>query len=118
MKKIKQVILVRHDLKIPKGKLAVQVAHASTMATYDYAVRIHAEGIRGLLEDWISTGMTKTVLKVKNLKQLRYYEKKANDNNFFINIVKDEGNTFFKKPTVTVLGIGPADSEEIDKIVA
>ena len=42
--KYKQVILVRDDLKLPKGKLAVQVAHASL----DAAMKSDKE----ILEKW------------------------------------------------------------------
>jgi len=38
MTQIKQIILVRTDLKMPSGKLAAQVAHASTKAVTDLLV--------------------------------------------------------------------------------
>ena len=53
---MKQVILIRQDLKMPKGKLATQVAHASVEAT----LRSDKEKIK----EWRKQGMKKIILKV------------------------------------------------------
>jgi PTH2 family peptidyl-tRNA hydrolase len=57
---MKQVILVRMDLKMPAGKLAAMVAHASVEAALksDYDI----------LKVWKSLEMKKVVLKVKDKK--------------------------------------------------
>ena len=53
---MKQVILVRQDLKLPKGKLSSQVAHASV----DAVLKSKKESI----DEWKKQGMKKIVLKV------------------------------------------------------
>ena len=53
---MKQVILVRMDLKMEKGKLATQVAHASVDAVL--------KSPKDKIEEWTSGGMKKVVLKV------------------------------------------------------
>ena len=63
---MKQVILVRMDLKLPKGKLAAQVAHASTEAL----LKSHKDDIT----KWRSEGMKKVVLKVDDQKELMKYK--------------------------------------------
>ena len=59
---IKQVIVVRTDLDMGKGKIAAQVGHACVLG---------AEHVRKSNPDWFSEwwkGQEKIVLKVSNLK--------------------------------------------------
>ena len=53
---MKQVILVRNDLRMPKGKLSSQVAHASLEAALK----------SNKLKEWRSKGTKKVILKVKD----------------------------------------------------
>ena len=68
---MKQVILVRQDLKMPKGKLAAQVAHASVEATLKCS--------KDLVKSWRMEGMKKIVLKVVDLRTMNKYKKDAEE---------------------------------------
>jgi len=105
---MKQAILVRQDLKLPKGKLSVQVAHASV----DAVVKSHKDD----LKKWREEGMKKIVLKVKDEKELLEYKKKAEDLGLVTALVIDAGKTFLPPGTITCLAIGPDKDEKIDKI--
>jgi len=105
---IKQVILVRQDLKMDKGKLAVQVAHASVEATLKTS--------SSLIKQWRLEGMKKIVLKVKDLKELHKFKMHADDYGLTTALITDAGKTFFKRPTITCLAIGPDEEEKIDRI--
>jgi peptidyl-tRNA hydrolase, PTH2 family len=104
----KQVIIVRKDLKMPKGKLATQVAHAAV----ECVLISEKEKIR----EWQEEGMKKVVLKVENEKELIKYFRLAKDNKLKSAIIKDSGKTFFKEPTTTCVGIGPDDEKKIDTV--
>ncbi|MEK6827722.1 MAG: aminoacyl-tRNA hydrolase, partial [Nanoarchaeota archaeon] len=54
----KQVILVREDLKIPKGKMAAQCSHASVDSTL--------KSDKKIVELWKKEGAKKVILKVKD----------------------------------------------------
>lgn len=103
---MKQVILVRSDLKMPKGKLAVQVAHASLEAALK----------SNKLKEWKSKGTKKVILKVKDEGELLKYYELAKKYKLTNALIKDAAKTFFKEPTITCLAIGPEKSEKIDKI--
>ena len=105
---LKQVILVRMDLKMGKGKLAVQVAHASLDAAL--------KSDKKLLEEWRKQGMRKIVLKVDSLKELLQHKRMAEDAGLKTALITDAAKTFFSEPTTTCLGIGPNDEEKIDAI--
>lgn len=104
----KQVILVRNDLKLPKGKLASQTAHASVGAL----LKSHKDDIK----KWQTHGMKKIVLKVEDEKELLEYKKKAEDAGLIVALIEDAGKTTVKPGTITCLGIGPDNAEKIDKI--
>jgi len=104
---MKQVILVRQDLKMPKGKLAAQVAHAAVEAALNSRLR--------KVDKWRVEGMKKVILKVKDKRELFQYKKKADSHGYVTAVIKDAGKTFFKKPTVTCLAIGP-EEDKIDAI--
>ena len=105
---MKVAILVRQDLKMPKGKLAVQVAHACVEAVLTSK--------KEKVESWRKSGAKKIVLKVKGVNDLRYYMKKAKIKGINSALIKDAAKTFFKRPTITCLAIGPDEDEKIDKI--
>ncbi len=105
---MKQVILVRQDLKLPKGKLAAQVAHASVSAL----VRSHKDDIR----KWEAAGQKKVVLKVKDQEELLSYKKMADDAGLVSALITDAGRTVVEPGTMTSLGIGPDKEDRIDKI--
>jgi len=105
---MKQVILVRKDLKLPQGKLAVQVAHASV----DNVLKTKKK----ILDSWHEEGMKKVVLKVENEKDLLAYKKKADALGLTTSLIRDAAKTFFNTPTLTCLSIGPDEEEKIDKV--
>lgn len=105
---MKQVILVRQDLKLPKGKLASQASHASV----DAVLKSHKNKIK----EWKSLGMKKVILKVKNLEELYRFQQIAKDSGLKTALIKDAGRTVVEPGTVTCLAIGPDGDEKIDKI--
>ncbi|MBI4447780.1 peptidyl-tRNA hydrolase [Candidatus Woesearchaeota archaeon] len=105
---MKQVILLRNDLKMPLGKASVQVAHASVEATL--------KSEKKAVEEWRREGMKKVVLKVNDEKELLEYRKLADQAKLTNALITDAAKTFFNEPTTTCLAIGPDDEEKIDKL--
>ena len=105
---MKQVILVRNDLKMSKGKMSTQVAHA--------AVEAVLKSPKAKVEEWRKEGMKKIVVKVESEKELFLCQNQAKKTKIIPALIKDAGKTFFKEPTITCLAIGPDDSKKIDKI--
>ncbi|HEX9804390.1 MAG TPA: aminoacyl-tRNA hydrolase [Candidatus Dojkabacteria bacterium] len=118
--RVKQVIVIRKDLKMPKGKLAAQVAHASLGAFLSKGHRnIVSEMVIPLDETnkpWLDKEFTKICLAVNSEEELLKIYKivKANLSGIPHALIKDAGHTIFKEPTLTCLGIGPWYSEVID----
>ncbi len=106
----KQCIIIRADLKLSKGKVAVQAAHASLLSYERASTRDRAR--------WIAQGQKKVVLRVDSLKELYELKEKADKLGLPCVIVEDAGLTEVPPGTVTALGIGPASAEKIDMITS
>ncbi|MEK6887101.1 MAG: peptidyl-tRNA hydrolase Pth2 [Nanoarchaeota archaeon] len=105
---MKQVIIVRQDLNLPKGKMAAQCAHA--------AVDAEIKSPRKKVEEWLNEGMKKIVLKVKDLAELKKLERLARAEKLVVSVIVDAGLTTVEPGTVTCMGIGPDEETKIDKI--
>jgi peptidyl-tRNA hydrolase, PTH2 family len=105
---MKQVILVRNDLKLPKGKLAAQVGHACVEA----ALRSDKD----LVKEWRMTGSAKIVVKVEDKKELFRYLQTAKDAGLATALITDAGKTVIAPGTETCVAIGPDEEEKIDEI--
>jgi len=103
---LKQVIAVRGDLKLGKGKTAAQVAHASVSAADKSPWK----------REWISGGQKKTVVKCSGEKELLELMKEAGRLGLPLSLVEDAGLTQIPPGTKTCLGIGPAPEEQVDKV--
>jgi PTH2 family peptidyl-tRNA hydrolase len=104
----KQVVIVRLDLKLSKGKLAAQAAHASMEAFKCAPFESQTE--------WGARGSKKVVLKVKDLGELIGIQRQARKERLPYALVRDAGRTEVEPGTVTALGIGPCESGRIDRI--
>ncbi|MBI1935818.1 peptidyl-tRNA hydrolase [Candidatus Woesearchaeota archaeon] len=104
----KQVILVREDLKLPKGKLAAQCSHASVDSIL--------KSDRKIVDLWRKEGGKKIVLKVKDEKELFKYKQMAEDYGLKTALITDAGHTVLEPGTITCLGIGPDEEEKIDRV--
>ncbi|MFH1439857.1 MAG: peptidyl-tRNA hydrolase Pth2 [Candidatus Woesearchaeota archaeon] len=111
--KLKQVILVRTDLKMSKGKIAAQCSHASVETVLKALKKKDSEK---LVKEWRQEGMMKIVLKVASEKELYKYIQQAKDNNMITATITDAGHTFVAPGTITCGCIGPDEIEKIDKI--
>lgn len=105
---MKQVIVIRKDLALPKGKLAVQVAHASVKA-----VRNSGEDT---VQRWEDEGMKKVVVYVSDKDELFKIQNDARRNGLVSSVVRDAGKTVVDSGTVTCVGIGPGDDETVDGV--
>jgi len=108
---LKQVILVRSDLNMSKGKIAAQAAHASV----DCVLKA-LKTKKDLVKEWRKEGMMKIALKVDSLKDLHKYLQEAKDFGFVTCTITDAGHTYVAPGTVTCGCIGPGNIDEIDQI--
>jgi PTH2 family peptidyl-tRNA hydrolase len=108
--KYKQVIIARSDLKMSPGKLAVQVAHGS-IAAAEIARIEHKDWLKG----WLAEGQKKVVVKSdeEGLYELRDQATELDVPN---DLIQDAGLTELPPGTTTVLAIGPAPNEIVDRI--
>jgi PTH2 family peptidyl-tRNA hydrolase len=105
---LKQVIVVRRDLKLSPGKLAVQVAHASLEA--------YRRSDPKSREAWESSGAKKVVVKVPDLESLLDVHERAGKLKLARALIKDAGRTELPPGTITALGIGPSPPEKMDRV--
>lgn len=108
---LKQAIVVRTDLKMSKGKLATQVAHASVIAAFESYCR-HREWF----EEWWKTGQKKVVLRVNTEEALVELYEKALKYGLPTSLVVDAGLTELPPGTKTAVAIGPAPDDKVDAI--
>ncbi|ADP77352.1 peptidyl-tRNA hydrolase [Methanothermus fervidus DSM 2088] len=105
---MKQVIVVRDDIKMSKGKLIAQACHAS--------LESFKNAEKNKIKKWESEGAKKVVLKVKTLDELLKIYEAVKNSGLPHYLVKDAGHTELPPGTITCLGIGPDDDKKIDKI--
>ncbi|MCX8208783.1 MAG: peptidyl-tRNA hydrolase Pth2 [Sulfolobales archaeon] len=105
------MVIVRTDLKMSRGKLAVQVAHASLGAALE-AMKAKPEWF-GV---WISEGQKKVVVKVFSEAELFKYVEEAERAGIPVAVVRDAGLTELPPGTTTAVGLGPAPNELLDRI--
>lgn len=105
---MKQVILVRNDLKLPKGKMAAQAAHAAVEAAFN--------SDKKKVDAWRKQGAKKVVLKVKDEKELLKYLQEAKDNKLKTALITDAGKTVIAPGTKTCIAIGPDEEDKIDEV--
>ena len=139
---MKQIIIVRKDLNMSKGKMAEQVAHASmafltsvmkknskisiyNSSYYSCRFLIHKK----LYEDWICGFFTKVILEAKNKYQLEKVYKIANElglkegvdyfpikDNCYTELEPEEVDENDIGRTLTCVGFIPLDDETANKI--
>ena len=118
---MKQVIIIRKDLKMRRGKEIAQGAHASMVFLLKsikpmVGNNVLIDNISDLVE-WMKTGQTKICLQIYSEEDLLDLHKKAEEAGLRSNYITDAGRTEFNGvPTITALAIGPNRSEDIDKI--
>ncbi len=107
----KLVIVFRSDLRLSKGKAAVQASHAAVSAVEETR-KYH----RKWLDEWLQEGQRKIAVKVKSEADLLKLEEKTRDLQLPCALITDRGLTEIPPGTITCLGIGPAPSEWVDRL--
>lgn len=120
----KQIIVIRKDLNMRKGKMIAQGAHAS-MAVFlnrqiGWNFRDERKHVSLKLTDaqaeWMNGHFTKICVYVNSEQELLDLHKKVKEAGIICALIEDAGFTEFKEPTYTALGIGPDYPEKLDPI--
>jgi PTH2 family peptidyl-tRNA hydrolase len=109
--RFKQVVVVRTDIRMSKGKVAVQASHASVSAMEE-ARKSHRDWVKS----WLDEGQKKVVAKVKDIESLEKLKSHADKVGIPNALIEDRGLTELPPGTITALGIGPAPDEIVDKV--
>jgi PTH2 family peptidyl-tRNA hydrolase len=107
----KQVIVLRTDLKMSKGKTAAQAGHAAVSAA-EYARKNRPEW----WNPWMREGQCKIALKAASEEELLELERKARNEGLPVALIVDRGLTELPPETTTCLGIGPAPADKVDVV--
>jgi len=106
----KQCLVIRGDIRMSCGKISAQAAHA--------AVAAFERCDRETRERWLSEGQKKVVLKVRDERSLLELKTIADARGIAAALIQDAGLTEIPPGTTTALGLGPARTEEMDRITA
>ena len=108
--KYKLVVVVRKDVDLSPGKLAVQVAHASV------ACAVESKKKGEYFNKWFKEGQKKVVVKCDDLEHMDFLQEVAEKEGLVTKVVQDAGLTEVVPGTKTCLGIGPGPNEKVDKV--
>jgi len=126
----KQVIVIRKDLNMRKGKIAAQASHASMAVLLDLIsnnhLGWHPSVDRWIMDHhmhgspvvhWLENSFTKICVSVDSEEELlAIYDKCNSEKRVPCSLITDNGTTEFDGvPTITCCAIGPWVSEEIDQ---
>lgn len=118
----KQVIVIRKDLKMRRGKEIAQAAHAAMAWLTRQITPAGSTGMVVLTDaerDWLNNSYRKVTCQVSSETDLNALGEAAADAGLEVHIITDSGLTeFHGKPTVTCLAIGPDYDEKIDAITS
>jgi len=107
---MKQVIVIRKDLGMRKGKMVAQGSHAS-LATVVH----NMDDPR--VKEWLSGQFTKICVSVNSEEELLEIYQKALAAGLLAKLIIDAGHTEFNGiPTKTAVGIGPDDEDKINQV--
>ena len=106
----KQCLVIRGDIRMSCGKISAQAAHA--------AVAAFERCDRETRAKWLSEGQKKVVLKVKDERSLLELKTIADARGVAAALIQDAGLTEIPPGTITALGLGPARTEELDRITS
>ncbi|HXN74902.1 MAG TPA: aminoacyl-tRNA hydrolase [Candidatus Acidoferrum sp.] len=125
MNKLKQIIVVRKDLHMRKGKMIAQGAHASATVIRQAFDNIMSatcnnstDGYQRYAEfrEWMYGEQTKICVSVDSEQELFDIHAAAQAAALPCSLILDSGHTEFDKPTYTSCAVGPAKAELIDPI--
>lgn len=107
----KMVLIIRTDLKMTKGKVAAQCAHAA-LACFKSVSRSNPE----ILARWERMGQAKITLKADSEEELLTLYASAMSLDVTAKYIRDAGRTQIASGSMTVLGLGPAPVSVINKV--
>lgn len=126
---IKQVIVIRKDLKMRRGKEIAQACHAAIKAVFlalnnlnEYSWSIENDEIAlsakdSTIAEWFNSSYTKVCLQVNSEKELLDLKEQADNLGLACALIQDNGVTeFHNVPTYTCLAFEPLPSETIDML--
>lgn len=141
MEKVKQVIVMRKDLNMRKGKMCSQASHASLAVILNMMQKFKHEQEQSIfkrffnkvaklfwcyslvfeensyLDQWLNGKFTKITVSCKDEQELLDLYNQAKDAGIPCVLITDAGLTEFNgQPTNTCIAIGPFWNEDIDKI--
>lgn len=102
---MKQIIVMRTDLNMRKGKMIAQGAHASLAATIGNIEHKY-------VKEWLNSSFTKIAVGIGSEQELLALWQKAADKSMITARITDNGKTEFNGvKTLTCMAIGPAPDE-------
>lgn len=115
---VKQLIIIRRDLKMRRGKEIAQGAHASMKFLSDMVMqRDNACDLTDEIVEWLSGSFTKIVLQVPDEIALLQCYQTGIRYNLVTSLITDNGTTEFGGvPTYTAVAIGPARSSKLNSL--
>jgi PTH2 family peptidyl-tRNA hydrolase len=118
----KQVIIIRKDLKMRRGKEIAQGAHAAIAfltRKLDPTAGKELEllPISSVVKEWLSSSFKKVTLQVDSERELMEIASAARKAGVECHVITDSGATEFGGvPTKTCLALGPDTDERIDPL--
>jgi len=108
---LKQIIGIRTDLEMSKGKMVAQGAHASVLAYIEAVVLDH-----DMVTEWWKSGYKKIALKIPREETFWNIVKQANEKSLPVGIQVDWGLTQIAPDTPTAFAIGPIYNYLLDEL--
>jgi peptidyl-tRNA hydrolase, PTH2 family len=115
---LKQVIVVRKDLNMRKGKMAAQAAHAA-MAFLRHKILEGSVviGLNPVEYAWLEGNQAKIVVGCNSEAELTELIESGKMAGLMVHPIIDSGKTEFAGvPTLTCAAFGPDESEKLDKV--